>query len=235
MPALTACPSRHNDAWRRAEATEQPHDLQPVYGSPVHCLGCQGRAYHQLRELPELLAAVWLEATRGTRPKQTGTIGRTGQRPAWPGEQARMVTDWIVGGLTELEDDIREQRHLNHRPSRGREGQTATGAVNFLTVHLEWALAEHPAATELYDRDSANPGSQIASWHRLAERFTKRDKLTVQMAAPCPRCDLRTLARADGDAYIECRNPACGGLLTEGEYAFYSGIVVSQELERWAA
>lgn len=235
MPALTACPSRHNDAWRRAEEAGQPHDLQPVYGSPVHCLGCQGRAYHQLQELPELLAAVWLEAIHGTSGKPTGTIGRVGIEHAWPGQASRLMTDRIVGGLIELEDDIREQRGFRHRPGRGTEGQTATGAVAFLLVHLEWALAEHPAAAEPYDRDSANPGSQIHHWHKAAQRFTRRDALRVQLAAPCPRCDLRSLAREDGDEYIECRNPSCGTLLTDTEYRVYAGVVAAETVDQQAA
>jgi hypothetical protein len=236
MPALTPCPSKHNDAWRRAENSGQPHDLQPTWGSPVHCLGCQGRAYHQLTELPELLAAIWLEAIHGTTPKQTGTIGRVGlSTPPWPGQASRLMTDRIIGGLVELEDDIREQRHLGHRPGRGTEGQTATGAVAFLLAHLEWALAEHPAAAEPYDRDSANPGSQIHHWHKAAVRFTRRDQLREQMSAPCPRCHLRSLAREDGDEYIECRNPACGSLLTATEYRVYAGVVAAETVDQQAA
>jgi hypothetical protein len=235
MPVLTACPSTHNNAWRAAEAAAQPHDLTPTWGSPVHCLGCQGRAWQQLTELPELLAAVWLEAIHGTAPKVSGTIGRTGLHAAWPGQASRLMTDQIVGGLVELEDDIREQRHLGHRSGRGTEGQTASGAVSFLLVHLEWALAEHPAATEPYDRDSANPGSQIHHWHKAATRFTRRDALRIQLAAPCPRCQLRTLAREDGDEYIECRNPACGTLLTETEYRVYAGEVAAEEVAQQAA
>jgi hypothetical protein len=225
VPALTVCPSRHNDAWRRAEDAGQPHDLQPVYGSPTHCLGCQGRAYHQLTELPELLAAVWLEAVHGTTPKTVGTMGRRGLHPAWPGQASRLMTDRIVGGLVELEDDIREQRQLHHRPSRGSEGQTASGAVTFLLVHLEWALAEHPAAAEPYDRDSANPGSQIHHWHKAAMRFTRRDARIEQRNAPCKRCGWRSLFFADGEDYVECRNVECGALMTEAEYADWSKAI----------
>lgn len=236
MPVVPVpCPSLHNNAWRTAEAAGQPHDLQPTWGSPLHCLGCQGRAYQQLTELPELLAAIWLEAIHGTAAKPTGTIGRVGIAHAWPGQASRLMTDRIVGGLLELEDDIREQRHLNHRPGRGSEGPTAMGAVTFLLVHLEWALALHPAAAEPYDRDSANPGSQIHYWHKAAVRFTRRDTLRVQLAAPCPRCQLRALAREDGDEYIECRNPACGSLLTETEYRVYAGEVAADEVEQRAA
>lgn len=236
MPATpTPCPSRHNDAWRRAEQAGQPHDLQPTWGSPVHCLGCQSRAYHQLGELPELLAAIWLEAIHGTAPKQSGTIGRVGLHAAWPGQASRLMTDQIIGGLVELEDDIRDQRRLRHRPARGTEGQTATGAVRFLTTHLEWALTHHPAANEPYDRDSANPGSQIFYWHKAAVRFTRRDHLRIQMPAPCPKCDLRSLIQDDGDDYIACTNTECGSLLTRTEYDDHVGRLTSGSLIRAAA
>lgn len=236
MPALTVCAGRHNNAWRKAEATGLPHDLTPGYGDPVHCLGCSAHAYRQLVELPELLAAIWLEAVNGTRAGQdTGTIGRVGLNATWPGQSARLLTDLIVGGMTELEDDLRQLRHLAPRPDRGREGQTATGAVTFLLTHLEWALTYHPAATEPHDRDSANPGAQIGYWNRAATRFTRRDQLKVQAVAPCPRCNLRTLAREDGSEYVECQNPACGTLLTESEYRLHVGEVSTDEVAQRVA
>jgi len=222
VPALTPCPGTHNNAWRKAELADLPHELSPVWGTPVHCLSCMGRAYHQLAELPELLAAVWLEAVNGTRAgDKVGTIGRAPEA-VWPGQAARLMTDLIVGGLTELEDDIRQLRHLNFRPDRGREGQTATGAVTFLLTHLDWSLTFHPAATEAHDRDSANPASQISYWHRAATRFTRRDARLEQRSAPCPKCDWRALFYGDGEDYVECRNVACGNLMTEAEYMAWS-------------
>lgn len=236
MPVLTPCSGRHNNAWRKAEAAGLPHDLTPGWGDPVHCLGCSANAYRQLVELPELLAAIWLEAVNGTRAgSDTGTIGRVGLNATWPGQPARLLTDLIVGGMTELEDDLRELRHLRPRPGRGREGHTATGAVTFLLTHLEWALAYHPAATEPHDRDSANPAAQIGYWNRAATRFTRRDMLQVQCVAPCPRCSLRTLAREDGAEYIECKNPACGTLLTETEYRLHAGEVAADEVAQRVA
>jgi hypothetical protein len=236
VPVLTPCSGPHNNAWRKAEATGLPHELTPTWGTPIHCLSCAGKAYRQLAELPELLAAVWLEATCGTRAssKLTGTIGRAPEA-TWPGQAARLMTDLIIGGLVELEDDLRYLRHLGHRPDRGREGQTATGAVTFLLTHLDWALAFHPAATEAHDRDSANPASQINFWNRAATRFTRRDALTVQMAAPCKQCDLRTLAREDGEDYIACMNPACGTLMTEAEYQDWASEVVVEQIAQRVA
>jgi hypothetical protein len=217
----SVCPGSCNNAWRRAEtqlATDgTPHDIPVTWGQPVHCPRCTHRTHAQLTELPELIVAIGLEAIHGTAPKATGTIGRI-HIPAWPGQASRLLTDHIVGGLLELEDDIRDLRRLRHRPGRGTEARNAAGAVTFLAAHLDWALAQHPAAHEIHDRDSGNPAAQITAWHRTAQRFTSRDPRLEHHRVPCPRCELLTLYRGDGDDYIECRNLNCGLLLTPAEY-----------------
>lgn len=217
----TACPGSCNNAWRLAETQQAtdgtPHDIPVTWGQPVHCGRCTHRTQAQLGELPELVVAISLEAVYGTAPKQTGTIGRV-HIPAWPGQASRLLTDHIVGGLLELEDDIRELRGFRHRPARGPEVLNAAGAVQFLAVHLEWALTQHPCAGELHGHDSGNPAAQIGGWYRAAQRFTRRDQRLEHHRVPCPRCELLTLYRADGDDYIECRNLNCQLLLTPTEY-----------------
>ena len=221
MPAPAPCPGSCNNAWRRAEAQlaadGSEHDIPVTWGQPVHCLRCTTRAHHQLAELPELVVAISLEAIHGTTAKTTGTIGRT-TVPAWPGQAPRLLTDHIVGGLLELEDDIRELRTLTHRPGRGTEGRDITGTIRFLSAHLDWALTQHPLAGETHDRLSGNPAAQIQGWHRAAHRFTRRDARLEHHRVPCPRCDLLTLYRAEGDDYIGCRNIACEVLLTPAEF-----------------
>lgn len=235
MPlAPIPCSGPHNNAWRKAQATGTPHDLTPTWGQPNLCAGCTGTAFRQLAELPELLAAVWLEAEHGTSPKISGTIGRI-HIPAWPGQSARLMTDYIVGGLIELEGDVREMRHLRPREADVREGVAATNAVTLLLAHLDWTLANHPAIRETYDRDSANPASQISHWNRAATRFTRRDNLVVQKEAPCPRCKQRSLGRADGDEYVECHISTCGLLLTETEYSALASEVAAEEQYQRAA
>ncbi|MFD9564364.1 hypothetical protein [Streptomyces sp. NPDC059994] len=230
-PIPTPCPGRCNAAWRKAEqqlalqGTE--HHLTPQWGKPVHCLGCTDRAQVQLGELPELVAAIWLEALNGTPTKTTGTIGRV-STPVWPGQAARLLTDHIVGGMRDLEDDIRSLRDLNARRTGRREGADVTAATRFLTAHLPWALEHHPLAGELYDRLSGNPASQISEWHRAAERFTSRDRRLEHRRVPCPRCELLTLFRADGDDYIECRNINCGLLLTPLEFDEHTRALASE-------
>jgi DNA-binding CsgD family transcriptional regulator len=219
----TACPGRENNTWRKAEKElaehGTPHDITPRLGNPLHCHACTNRAHRQLGELPELVAAIHLEALHASRSPKVGTIGRIGGGTApWPGQAARLLADRIIGGMLDLEDDIRDLRNLTTRPGRGNEGASLTAARAFIDAHLDWALTNHPAATEPHDRDSANPAAQIDSWHRAAQRFTARAERAEHHRTPCPRCDLLTLYRANGDDYIECRNPACGTLLTSSEY-----------------
>ncbi|MGW2936047.1 hypothetical protein ACWDA7_30315 [Streptomyces sp. NPDC001156] len=236
MPA--PCPGPCNNAWRRAEqqlaADGTPHDIPVTWGQPVHCLRCIARAQAQLLELPELVVAISLEAVNGTAPKTSGTIGRS-PTPSWPGQAARLLTDHIVGGLLDLEDDVRELRRLRHRPGRGTEGRNAAGAVRFLSAHLEWALAEHPLAEELHEPQSGNPAVQIYGWHRVALRFTRRDARLEHYRVPCPRCELLTLFRGDAEDYIECRNINCGLLLTPAEYFDHTKRLASAQGDKQAA
>ncbi|WP_037616425.1 hypothetical protein [Streptomyces aureus] len=227
----TPCPGSCNNAWRRAgnelATTDTLHDIPATWGQPVHCERCTTRTRAQLAELPELVAAISLEALYGTAPKTTGTIGRA-TVATWPGQAARILTDHIAGGLLALEDDIRELRRFRHRPGRGTEGHGVTGSTRFLASHLTWALTEHPLAHETHDRLSGNPASQIQGWHRAAERFTRRDPRLEHHRVPCPRCDLLTLYRADGDDYIECRNINCALLLTPSEFHGHVKEVASE-------
>lgn len=227
----TPCPGSCNNAWRRAEtalaADGTEHTIPATWGQPIHCDRCTTRTRQQLAELPELVAAISLEALNGTPAKTTGTIGRA-TIATWPGQASRLLTDHIVGGLVTLEDDIRELRRLRHRPGRGAEGREVTGAVRFLTAHLTWALVEHPLAEEVHDRLSGNPAAQIQGWHRAAERFTRRDARLEHHRIPCPRCELLTLFRTDGDDYIECRNINCQTLLTPGEYLEHTKRLASE-------
>ncbi|MEU4296361.1 hypothetical protein [Kitasatospora aureofaciens] len=212
----TPCPGPCNRAWRDAEHTGLPHDYTPTWGQPVHCQTCQDRTRADLAELPELLAAIQMEATHGTaKPADVITSRPAGVAP-WPGQASRLLVDHILGGLTEIEDDVRELRGLAPRPAAVREGATITATVQFLATHLDWLLDHHPAAGETHERQSGNPAAQIRAFNRTAKRFTARDNRMEQKAAPCKRCDWRALAFADGADYVECRN--CGLLMTPAEY-----------------
>lgn len=228
------CPGPCNNAWRRAEAaladSGAEHHLTPNWGQPTQCWGCVDRARDQLAELPELLAAIHLEALHGTPAKLTGTIGRV-TVATWPGQAARLLTDRIVGEMTELRADILVQRGIwtdGARPSEPTEGRLIGATVHTLLAHWDWAMQHHPAATEPHAAGNANPGAQVATWHRSAQFFTRRDEQRdVKRLAPCPRChgpylfESRELRLVDGDPYIECRDPDCRRIMTRAEYDRY--------------
>lgn len=224
QPAPTTCPGPCNSAWRKAEAAlaerGAEHHITPAWGQPVQCYGCVERSRHQLAELPELLAAVQLEALYGTPAKLTGTIGRVGA-PVWPGQASRILLDRILGEMTELQADILVQRGVwsgDEKAIAIREGRLIGDTVDILLAHWSWAMQHHPAATEPHERDNANPGSQVAGWYRSSQFFTRRDNPRIQMAAPCPNCHLKSLGHSNGESFISCRNPECELLLSREEY-----------------
>jgi hypothetical protein len=234
----TPCPGPCNNAWRRAETllaeTGTEHHLTPAWGQPVQCDGCTARARQQLGELPELLAAVHLEALNATRSPNTATIhARSSDAPAWPGQVARLLTEMILGEMEELEADTLIQRGIWHDGREPRrdgitEGRRIGDCAQILDAHLDWMMQHHPAATELHDRGNANPGGQIRGWYGAATRFIKaHPQHDVRKLAPCPRCKGPYLAesrdlRLVGDRpYIECRDPDCQRILTSAEYDTY--------------
>lgn len=234
----TPCPGPCNNAWRRAETllaeTGTEHHLTPAWGQPVQCDGCTARARQQLGELPELLAAVHLEALNATRSPSTATIHvRSSDAPAWPGQAARLLTEMILDEMEELQTDVLVLRGIwtdGHEPNLDgiTEGRRIGDCARILDAHLDWMMQRHPAAAELHERDNANPAGQIRSWHGVATRFIKAHaQHDVRKLAPCPRCkgpylaESRDLRLVDDRPYIECRDPDCQRILTSGEYDTY--------------
>lgn len=243
----TPCPGPCNNAWRRAETlladTGTEHHLTPTWGNPTQCDSCVDRTRRHLLELPELLIAVQLEAVHGTYTKTTGTIGRV-HVPAWPGQASRLLIDRIVGEMAELQADILIARGIwngDREPARASqpgERRLIEGIAATLDAHWDWAMQHHPAAHEPHDRDNANPGGQVTGWHRTCQRFTRRDEQRdVKRLAPCPRChgpwlaESRELRLVDDQPYIECRDPDCRRILTQGEYDTYVKTLIDQSGE----
>lgn len=233
MPA--PCPGPCNNAWRRAElALEQTgteHHITPTWGDPVQCPGCVAWTRTELAAIPGLLVDVHLEALYGTATKLTGTIGRI-YTAAWPGQASMILADNIVSEMEELQADILKQRRIwpaDYEPEPAvRDRNHINGLVHVLLAHWGWAMQNHPAADEPYGRGNANPGSQVAGWHRTLQRFTKQDEQRdVKRLAPCPRChgpylvESRDLRLVDDQPYIECRDPDCQRIMTTAEYDQY--------------
>jgi len=225
MPTTpTPCPGPCNRKHRRTLADGHTPDWPPVDGEPVWCIHCTAlvdNALHhtpagrdddrRLPDLPQLLVAIHLEAIHGT-PTPGAKVRVSRESPAWPGQAARMLTDLIVSGLLDLEDDLRRLRALSPRPALP-EGTAAGAAVTAIRANLDWLLNQHPDAA---DPDLA-PGAQLLRWQWIATRFIHADEpRTVQTWLPCPRCDLLTLCRVPGEEGVVCGN--CYARYGEDEY-----------------
>lgn len=242
----TPCPGTCNSAWRRAEelleANGTEHHLTPAWGRPTQCGGCLERARQQLAELPELIAAVHLEALYGTRAAGIAVRVQSSSTPTWPGHASRMLLELILGEMEELVADVLVRRGIwrddvEFDGAGITEGVRFTNAIGTLAVHLDWMMQHHPAAIEPHDHGNANPAGQIRGWYGAAQRFTKaHQQYDVRRPAPCPRCfgpylaESRDLRLVGDRPYIECRDPDCQLILTGAEYdshvkALATGIV----------
>ena len=211
------CPGSCNAAWRRAEEIGDPHHLQPIPGEPVHCWACYSTAHAQLHQLPALFVSIYLEALHGTRTKTTGTIGRVGMNPAWPGQSAKLFADGLIDSMLILANDTREQRD-ERVENRGNDTITVQRCVATLTKHLGWLLTEHPCATDSHDARSGNPAWQIRGWHHSAEAFCKQDEQRApRRMVACPRCRDPWMRSRNG--VVECTNPGCRRVMSNDEYA----------------
>lgn len=232
VPTPSACAGPCANNWRRAEAKrladEIPHDLTPWPGNPYWCDRCRTRVLDALNMLPELVAAAHGEALHAT-PKQAERVSRT-TAPAWPGQAARMLTDLVIGGLVEFEDDMRELRYWSQRTATF-EPIMFNRTVTVLTRSIDWFLTDHPIAAD----PDCSPGATILRWKNKAMKFTGRDELIREYPVRCPTCDLLGLRREDGSSYIECwpRIGGCGRLWTEDEYERLA-VVVAADLKKAA-
>lgn len=225
--STTACAGPCANNWRRAEAKrladEIPHDLTPWPGNPYWCDRCRTRVLDALGMLPELIAAIHLEALHATPKQQPERVSRT-TAPAWPGQSARLMTDFVVGGLAEVEDGMRSLRAWSDRTATF-EPIVLNRAVTVLTLSIDWLLTSHPDAADT----ECSPGVAILDWRDKAMRFTGRDKLVHKFPVRCPTCDLLALRREDGSSYVEClpRIGGCGRLWTEDEYLNLATVAAS--------
>lgn len=214
MRVPVPCPGRCNQTWRDAESLGEPHDIPSTWGDPLWCHDCTQRFATAVADFPRLVVAIHQQALHGTPVASVSTIRSTPKAVhAWPGQQARLLTEEIHEALTSLEDDVRQHCRLRLRVQQKREGTAISAAAHFILRQREWVLTHHPIADDPEDA----PAAYLLRLHAQAVRFAgeglpKPDRKPT----PCPGCGWTTLFQQDGGDYIECTT--CGRLLTANEY-----------------
>jgi hypothetical protein len=140
----------------------------------------------------------------GGDPDQIGWLSVATELDFW-------VRDWIAAR------DMRE-----HLPAAA-----AAELVQWLRNRLEWACLHHPAVDEF-----AEMIRTLRTALRTVLGETGPHPEPVRNV-PCRGCDLLTLVRKPGSAYIECGN--CPTLLTEEEFRRWAGLVAEGAKRRMPA
>lgn len=214
----TACPGRHNDAAREAGKL-------PAAGEPVWCRVCTDAVRSALRYLPlaaKALEAELLEATDVAPERVSGTRSR----PLHEHQAQAILIDEIRDTLAQLEDLVREWRHLSARKRKGVTTHTSIARSSaFLTAHLQWITTSAPDADDPDEYALVRWFiERIRSLDVRAMHLTHQDEAKPEecIGVPCNRCDMRsTLVHAldrsgAGKGAVECRN--CGRKYTLEEY-----------------
>jgi hypothetical protein len=211
----TPCPGRHNDPWRAAEASGEPHELSPVYGAPRWCSGCRARIASKLGALPDLAARLLLEAEHGTPRPAAERVSGSRERALHPHDGQYRQIEAIADTVGSWEDDVRERRGYTRRPAAS-QGATISSSCRFLTNHLDWLLTDHDEEASIAFNE------EIGRLWRTATRACHLDEPRPEPrdGVPCRRCDLMALEQELDYAgrptgYTVCRS--CGDLSTAAE------------------
>lgn len=187
------------------------------------CDGCERRIARLLAELPTVYAAlhVALTPTGGEGEKVSGSKAA----PLPLREDVAALIDDIERTVTTLEDGLRRAWGWTAKtPPAGGRGVRVQASCRWLLAAVTPLLAS-PAG--------GDHGVALLELEARASRAlgTSRPE-TIRLSAPCPACDLLSLARRNGGDRVRCTNPRCRSSWSEDEYERLVRIWTSDEATR---
>lgn len=188
------------------------------------CLRCYGDGLDALRAMPDL--AVQVASRRDGRlnlrvsPTAGGihAVGYTpaSMSPAW--DSAEEVIAWAHAWADILATHMRGADPSRYAPT-GIPVRVLSRSVGFLVAHYDRVVAAP------FARDLLTEAGDLTT--RL-QRQSGRGELTHRLkGSRCPTCQQQTLVRHDGASKVECCNPDCRRVWTEGEYAHLARTATS--------
>lgn len=192
----------------RPEPPEKP-TLTPHLGEPIWCSRCMARIRSALNELDDL-AGVWqamADGHRGVSEKDRVSGSSEGATPSPIAD----ALDELYGDLRDIEDNYREWHpELGDTPYRGGRGAFARSmVVGWLTAHIDGILAE---------KGASDAGEMILRWHARIQAAAKAKPEMVRKAAPCPRCQQRSLVLEVDRDLVRCSNEDCNRVMSREDY-----------------
>jgi hypothetical protein len=208
------------NAWhaqgRRGDAPQAPQepDVRFWDGSPLVCEKDKARIRAALTDLDEVTTLRLLHAdgfeTRGQNERVSGST-----EPSSPSNAYDDLNE-LVRWLRAQETAYRQTQGWPAPPYRGESSPALTGAVAWLTAHLEEILALPALAAEFT--------AGVLKRHAQMQGAARARPRRVSKPLRCPRCHLATLSQEEGSELVECRNRSCGQdgagpvSMTEREY-----------------
>ena len=205
---------------------------------PGLCDGCRDRVRESLAQLPRDVAMLSAEiAVTGAAVNQVQRVSGTRERltPLRLGIEAlRAAIDFETQLWAE---------HLGMKTLRAvRLPSRVTTSVAYLRprvddllrlgpmLQVRWNADGEPQRDPLGDRECAEAtGMEGARRFVLLHHWTRtalgRSKLVHRLAAPCPRCDHRTLTRESGSDAVTCET--CDHRILEKDYDWFARVAVS--------
>lgn len=208
---------------------------------PLVCTGCRTQVRIELSEIPDLYARLdSARAGSGAGPKVSGSREAPVpvsldavdlSAPARAGSVGvRHRGDWSTKGgdpdqvgylpvATELDTWVRDWISHDWCPGDHLPAPTVAILAGWLRVRLDDACDRHPAIDEF--------AATVKSVRRALTRSIGELRHVDRLPAPCPTCDLTTLIRRDGAAYVECTS--CGRLWTEEDYRRLCVVLAAEQ------
>lgn len=192
-------------------------DPYPVVRAGM-CQSCLDATQRRITELPELYVGLYTALAR----QQTG-LGEHVSGSHTPPTPIRVdIHDLMIGTvayLVELEVRVREVARLAE-PVASNDAAALARACRLLTNHSNVLFALN---------DAGEHAAAIHQLHKQARSILGHTRLTHQLPAPCPRCDLLTLVRENGADNVHCQN--CYITYPEADYQRLCLVLASDHRE----
>jgi hypothetical protein len=195
---VTACPGACNAAWRATGEGE------PRPGDPAWCPADAARIKLKLAQL-DYLAALRNFQVNGHHEQGRDPSHGNGHPPS-PSPAADDL-DELRSLLYESEDQYRALKGWGPAIRHGYLAPVTTEIIAWLTAHFDGLMAS--ALAEPF-------GLEVHTLHRRFAAVTRAGTGRRLGVVPCPQCQLRLLAWADGYDGLVCGN--CGRHVTRDEY-----------------
>lgn len=211
------------------QSRPEPPAIRPVPGAPWWCYRCQPVIRRELAELddPAAMLASAADGQRGRRPGAKLPARRQAGSPS-PSPTADLLSGLFA--------DVCAWERVSLGQPRARRGFLATARSQVIAQLVDQFDTVIATGILVKAGDVRVPfavafGEGVRRWHKRLVRLTSAGTGTHHKPVRCPRCEQLSLYWTEGDDHVECRNQACGRLISLDEYDEIAGTQDREQAE----